>query len=63
MSGQVVRSVGVYVVKSGGGGDRSRPFIIIVIWAGFVLAENRGNTVTRAYISSSIDTMHPYWGF
>ena len=45
-----------------GGGDRPRPFIIIAIWAGFVLAENRGNTVTRAHVSSSIGIMHPYWG-
>ena len=29
---------------------------------GFVLAENRGNTVTRARVSSSISIMHPYWG-
>ena len=29
---------------------------------GFVLAENRGNTVTRARVSSSIGIMHPYWG-
>ena len=31
---------------NGGGGDRRRPFIIIVIWAGFMLAENRGSTVS-----------------
>ena len=30
--------------------------------AGFVLPENRGNTVTRARVSSSIGIMHPYWG-
>ena len=47
---------------NGGGGDRPRPFIIIAIWAGFVLAENRGNTVTRAHVSSSIYIMHPYRG-
>ena len=29
------------------GGDKPRPFIINAIWAGFVLAENRGGTVTR----------------
>ena len=29
---------------------------------GFVLAENRGNTVIRAHVSSSIGIMHPYWG-
>ena len=44
---------------NGGGGDRPRPFIMIAIWAGFVLAENRGNTVTRAHVSSSIGIMHP----
>ena len=38
---------------NGGGGDRPRPFIIIA---------NRGNTVTRAHVSSSIGIMHPYWG-
>ena len=43
-------------------GDRPRLFIIIAIWAGFVLTENRGNTVTRARVSSSIGIMHPYWG-
>ena len=32
---------------NGGGGDRPHPFFIIAIWAGFVLAENRGNNVTR----------------
>ena len=47
---------------NGGGSDRPRPFIIIAIWADFVLAENRGNTVTRAHVSSSIGIMHPYWG-
>ena len=29
---------------------------------GFVLAENRGNAVIRAHVSSSIGIMHPYWG-
>ena len=48
--------------RNGGGCDRPRPFRIIAIWAGFVLAENRGNTVTRAHVSSSIGIMHPYWG-
>ena len=32
---------------NGGGGDRPRPFISMEIWAGFVLAENRGGSVTR----------------
>ena len=45
---------------NGGGGDRPRPFIIIAIWAGFVLTENRGNTITRAHVSSSIGIMHLY---
>ena len=37
---------------NGEGSDRPRPFIIIAIWAGFVLAENRGGTVRRAQVSS-----------
>ena len=37
-----------------GGGDRPRPFIIVAIWAGFMLAENCENTVKRAHVSSSI---------
>ena len=30
---------------NGGGGGRPRPFAIVAFWAGFVLAENRGDTV------------------
>ena len=41
--------------------DRPRLFITIVIWAGFVLAENHGNTVTRAHVNRSIGIMHPSW--
>ena len=47
---------------NGGGGDKPRSFVIIAIWAGFVLAENRGNAVTRTHVSSSIGIMHPNWG-
>ena len=34
-----------------GGGGRPRPFAVVAFWAGFVLAENRGDNVTRAQIS------------
>ena len=60
---QVGRELGLYSGKgNGGGGNRPRPFIVIAIWAGLVLVKNRGNTVIRAYVSSSIGIMHPYWG-
>ena len=41
------------VLKSpnGGGGGRPRPFAVVAFWAGFVLAENSGDTVTRAQVS------------
>ena len=45
-----------------GGGDRPRPFVIIAIWAGSVLTENRGGTVTRAQVSKGICVMHTCWG-
>ena len=45
---------------NGGGGGRPRPFIIIVIWAGFILAENRGSTVS--YKGSS-QQWHYYYAF
>ena len=32
---------------NGGGGDRPHPFVIITIWAGFVLVENRAGSVVR----------------
>ena len=47
---------------NGGGDDRPRPFIIIAIWTGFVLVENRGGTVTRAQVSSGICVMNLCWG-
>ncbi|CAM9563402.1 unnamed protein product, partial [Ascophyllum nodosum] len=37
--------------RNGGGCDRLRPFRIIAIWAGFVLAQCRGSTVTGAQVS------------
>ena len=40
-----------------GGCDRPRPFRIIAIWTGFVLAQYRGRTVTGAQISGGIDAM------
>ena len=45
---------------SRGGGGRPRPFIIIAIWAGFMLAENRGSTVS--YKGSS-QQWHCYYAF
>ena len=61
-----VKCYGVWAYRlrspNGGGGDRPRPFVIIATWPDFVLAENRGNTVTRAHVSSSIGIIHPYLG-
>ena len=48
--------------KNGGGCDRPRPFSVIAIWAGIVLAKCRGGTVTSAQVSSGIDIMHVCWG-
>ena len=42
--------------------DWPHPFIIIAIWEGFVLVENRGGTVTRSQVSSGICVMHLCWG-
>ena len=42
---------------NGGGCGRPRPFRIIAIWAGFVLAKYRGSTVISAQVSSGIDIM------
>ena len=57
------RKLSVYSGKrNGGGGDRPRLFIVIATWEGFVLAENRGNALTRAHVSSSIGIVNPYWG-
>ena len=39
---------------NGGGGGRPRPFAVAAFWEGFVLAENRGETVTRAQVSRGI---------
>ena len=44
---------------NGAGGNRPRPFIVIVIWADFVLAKNHGSAVTSAQVSSVIGIMHP----
>ena len=41
-----------------GGGDRPLPLIYIAIWAGFVLAESRGGTVTRAQVRRGICVMY-----
>ena len=48
--------------RNGGGCDRPRPFRIIAIWAGFVLAQCRGSTVTGAQVSCCIGIMHWCWG-
>ena len=48
--------------RNGGGCDRPRPFRIIAIWAGFVLAQCRGSTVTSAQVSCCIGIMHWCWG-
>ena len=36
------------------GCDRPRPFSVIAIWAGIVLAKCRGRTVTSAQVSGGI---------
>ena len=41
---------------------RPRPFLVVAFWAGFVLAENRGDTVTRAQVSRGIFVLHSCWG-
>ena len=56
---QVMRS---HAKRNGGGCDRPRPFRIIAIWAGFVLAQCRGSTVTGAQVSCCIGIMHWCWG-
>ena len=48
--------------RNGGGSDRPRQFIILVIWVSFVLAEHCGGTFTRAQASSIIGIIHPCWG-
>ena len=48
--------------RNGGVCDRPRPFSVIAIWAGIVLAKRRGGTVTRAQVSSCIVIMHLCWG-
>ena len=40
--------------RNGGGCDRPRPFRVIAIWAGFVLAKYRGSTVTSAQVSRCV---------
>ena len=48
--------------RNGGGCDRPRPFSVIAIWVGIVLAKCRGGTVTSAQVSSGIGIMHLCWG-
>ena len=40
--------------RNGGGCDRPRPFRVIAIRAGFVLAKYRGSTVTSAQVSRCV---------
>ena len=51
---------GAHVMRErhGGGYDRPRPFSVIAVWAGTVLAKCRGGTVTSAQVSSGIGIMH-----
>ena len=44
--------------RNGGGCDRPRPFSVIAIWAGIVLAKYSRGTVTSAQVSSDIGIMH-----
>ena len=48
--------------RNGGGCDRPRPFSVIVIWAGIVLAKCRGGIVTSARVRSGIGIIHLCWG-
>ena len=48
--------------RNGGGCDRPRPFRVIAIWAGIVLAKCRGGIVTSAQVSSGVGIMHLCWG-
>ena len=48
--------------RNGGGCDRPRPFSVIAIWAGIVLAKCRGSIVTSAQVSGSIGIMLVFWG-
>ena len=48
--------------RSGGGCDRPRPFSVIAIWAGIVLAKCRGGIITSAQVSSGIGITHSWWG-
>ena len=44
--------------RNGGGCDGPRPFRVIAMWTGFVLAQCRGVTVTGAQYSGGIGGMH-----
>ena len=54
-----------------GGGGSPRPFLVVAFWAGFVLAENRGDTVqglksSEAFLScirAEVSELHAnvYW--
>ena len=47
--------------RNGGGCDRPRPFSVIAIWVGIVLAKCRGSTVTSTQVSSGVGVMHVCW--
>ena len=51
------RGAQVMQERNRGGCDRPRPFSVIAIWAGIVLAKCRGSTVTSAQVSGGIDIM------
>ena len=44
--------------RNGGDCDRRRPFSVIAIWAGIVLAKCGGGTATSAQVSNGIGIMH-----
>ena len=52
---QVVRE------RNGGDCDRPRPFSVIAIWVGIVLAKCRRSTVTSVQVSGSIGIMLVCW--
>ena len=48
--------------RNGRGCERPRPFSVIAIWAGIVLAKCRGRTVPSAQVSGGIGIMLVCWG-
>ena len=56
------RGAQVMPKRNGEGCERPRPFSVIAIWAGIVLAKCRGSTVTSAQVSGGIGIMLACWG-